>query len=51
MPASRFAAWVGVGSESAVTRVTKVAETSNPSRSTALETAAAGNPRRGAEGY
>jgi hypothetical protein len=40
MPASRFAAWVGARTESAVTRVTKVTETPNPSVSAALEAAA-----------
>src|SRR5689334_14297365 len=39
MPASRFAAWVGARAESAVTRVTKVTETPNPSVSAALEAA------------
>jgi len=39
MPASRFAAWVGARTESAVTRVTKVTETPNPSVSAALEAA------------
>ena len=37
MPASRFAAWVGALTESAVTRVTKVADTPNTSVSVALE--------------
>jgi hypothetical protein len=40
MPASRFAAWAGAPTESAVTRVTKVAETPNPSFSAALGAAA-----------
>jgi hypothetical protein len=40
MPASRFAAWVGARTESAVTRVTRVTETPNPSFSVALEAAA-----------
>ena len=40
MPASRFAAWAGAPTESAVTRVTKVTETPNPSFSAALGAAA-----------
>jgi len=40
MPASRFAAWAGAPTESAVTRVTKVAETPNPSFSAVLGAAA-----------
>jgi hypothetical protein len=39
-PGSRFAAWAGAPTESAVTRVTKVAETPNPSFSTVLGAAA-----------